>query len=349
MRTAMMLLAALGLAACGGGASPTPTAVVTPTPVPTPAPAPAPTPTPTPAPTPVSVERDILPATAGAGITSNFAAHVVINPDPAVAATGKLFVMLPGTGGQPRFYRLILRTGAARGYHAIGLNYPNDSAVEFLCGVGASATCAGETRREIITGAAASPAVSVDAANSIDGRLTALLTYLHATFPGEGWNRFLRAGAPDWSLITVAGHSQGAGHAGYMAKLREFDRVAMFAGPGDIGGVANTPAAWLDLPTITPAARLYGFAHAGDELIPFAFLQINWARLGLAGFGAAVSVDGAAPPFGNSHQLVTGAAPASAPTVTAPLHAAMVLDAATPLAADGTPLFRPVWTYMAFP
>jgi len=343
MRTAMMLLAALGLAACGGGSSSAPTAVVTPTPTP------APTPTPTPTPTPASTERDILPATAGPGITTNFAAHVVINPDPAVAAKGKLFVMLPGTGGQPRFYRLILRTGAARGYHAIGLNYPNDSAVEFLCGVGANATCAGETRREIITGADASPAVSVNAANSIDGRLTALLTYLAVTFPAEGWNRFLRAGAPDWSLITIAGHSQGAGHAGYMAKLREFDRVAMFAGPGDIGGVANTPAAWLDLPAITPAARLYGFAHASDELIPFAFLQINWARLGMAGFGAAVSVDGAPPPFGNSHQLVTSSAPAFAPTVTAPLHASMVLDATTPLAADGTPLFRPVWTYMAFP
>jgi hypothetical protein len=123
----------------------------------------------------------------------------------------------------------------------------------------------------------------------------------------------------------------------------------MFAGPGDVGGMPNVPAAWLDLPTITPAARLYGFAHAADELIPFAFLQINWARLGMAGFGAAVSVDGASPPFGNSHQLVTSAAPAFAPTVTAPQHSAMVLDAVTPLAADGTPLFRPVWTYMAFP
>ena len=98
--------------------------------------------------------------------------------------------MLPGTGGQPRFYRLILRTGAARGLHAIGLSYPNDRAVDDLCGAGAVASCSGETRREIITGIDASPAVTVDPANSINGRLQALLVWLHATNPSEGWNRF---------------------------------------------------------------------------------------------------------------------------------------------------------------
>jgi len=352
----LILLAALAVSACGGGTSgsaPAPAPTLFPAPTPTPLPSPAPTPTPPPGtpptPAPASVERDVLPATTSAAITSNFNAHVAVNPDPAAVARGRLFVMLPGTGGLPRFYRLILRTGAARGFHTIGLTYPNDRAVDDLCGAGATANCSGDTRREIITGSDASPAVAVDPANSISGRLLALLGWLHSSYPNEGWNRFVRAGAPDWSLITIAGHSQGAGHAAYMGKLHEFDRVALFAGPGDVGPAAGTPAAWFDLPAITPAGRQYGFGHSADELVPFVFLQLNWSRLGLAAFGAPVSVDSAAPPYGNSRQLVTSLPPAFAPTVTAPAHSAMVLDAVTPLAADGTPLFRSVWTHMAFP
>ncbi len=348
MRSGLILLVALAVAACGGDASGGGAG-----PAPMPAPAPAPTPTPTPSPTATataaSVERDILPLTTNPAITSNFSAHVAINPNPAVAARGRLFVMLPGTGGLPRFYRLILRAGAARGYHTIGLTYPNDRAVDELCGAGAVASCAGETRREIITGIDASPAVTVDPANSINGRLQALLVWLQATYPNEGWDRYLRAGVPDWSLITIAGHSQGAGHAAYMAKLYEFNRVALFAGPADVGPVAGTFAAWLDLPPLTPAQRQYAFGHAGDELVPFAFLQANWSRLGLAAFGPSASVDLVPPPYGNAHQLFTSLPPANAATIFAPAHSSMVLDAVTPVAADGSPVFRPVWEYMAFP
>jgi hypothetical protein len=257
--------------------------------------------------------------------------------------------MLPGTGAAPGAYRLILRTGSARGYHAIGLAYPNDRAIEYLCGVGTPASCSGDARLEVITGTDASAVVSVGPADSIDGRLKALLVWLQANYPGEGWNRFLRAGVPDWSLITIAGHSQGAGHAAYMAKLHAFDRVALFAGPGDVGAVAETPAPWLDLPPATTPERQYGFAHDADELLPFTFLHLNWARLGLASFGAPVSVDHALPPYGNSHELFTSLPAAAAPGLGAPLHSSIVLDAATPRAADGSPTFRDVWDYMAFP
>jgi hypothetical protein len=270
----------------------------------------------------------------------------VINPDPAVTPRGRLFVMLPGTGAVPRFYRLIVRTGAQRGYHAIGLTYPNDEAVDTLCGSSAPSNCSGDTRREIITGIDTSPAVSVDAANAITGRLHALLTHLHASFPAEGWNQYLRAGEPDWRLITIAGHSQGAGHAGYFAKLHELDRIAMFAGPGDVGAGG---AAWLTLPNITPVDRHHGFAHTADPLVPLALVTFNWSQIGLAAFGPPVSVDATAPPYANSRQLVTSLPPANAPTVIAPAHSSMVVDAATPLAADGTPVYRPVWVYMAFP
>lgn len=109
-----------------------------------------------------------------------------------------------------------------------------------------------------MTGEDSSPLVVVDAGNSIRARLTALLTYLAATYPNEGWGQFVAAGQPNWSLITVAGHSQGAGHAAYMAKLYSLDRAVMFSAPGDTGAAPGALAPWLSLPNVTAASRHRG-------------------------------------------------------------------------------------------
>lgn len=358
------LIVASLLAGCSGASTPgsvpiamvpTPAPAPTPTPTPTPSPTPAPTPTPTPAPGPIiapaSVERTVLPSTANPAITTALAPNVVINPDPAATARGRLFVMLPGTSATPQIYRRILRVGAQRGYHVIGLTYPNDSAVATLCAGSADAACPGNIRREIITGQDVSALVAVDAANSIAGRLESLLTYLTITFPNEGWGQYLNAGGINWALVTMAGHSQGAGHAGFLAKLQSLDRAVMFSGPADSGVAAGSTAAWLSLPNVTPASRQYGFTHTADTLAPFALVTGNWAQIGLPAFGAAVSVDNSAAPFANAHQLTTSAAPNPNPTgpSASPTHGAPVEDAVTPLDAQGQPLFAPVWIYLAFP
>ncbi len=278
-------------------------------------------------------------------------AHVAINPDPAVAAKGRLFVMLPGTTAVPRFYRFILRTGAPRGYHAIGLTYPNDEAVATLCATSPIPDCAGMARNEIITGSDTSPLVDVNRANSITGRLVSLLTYISATFPNEGWGQYLVGGQPRWSAITVAGHSQGSGHAAYLAKQQLLDRSVMFSGPGDVGVQPGSMAPWLNLPNVTPPSRQYGFTHVADGLVPLALVTRNWDVLGLGAFGAEVSVDGGAPPYANARKLVSNAAPnPAAMGLTSDLgHGAPVVDVATPLNTSGTPLYAPVWIYLAFP
>ena len=344
-------LVALALAGCGGGGG-APSAVVNTPPVAVvPAPTPALTPAPTPAstPAPSSVEREILPALTSATITTNLSPHITINPDAAVVARNRLFVMLPGTGGTPRNQRLILRTAASRGYYAIGLTYPNDEAITQLCATNAVDDCTGLARREVITGEAVSPLVNVTTPNSIRARLTALLTHLHATFPTEGWGQFLATGQPDWSRITVASHSQGAGHAGYMAKLFLLDRTVMFSAPGDTGAAPGTLAPWLSLPNVTPVSRQYGFIHTADELAPASLVIAGWGPIGLGAFGAAVSVDTVGPDYGGSHQLTTSASPNPASLRDAPAHGATVVDVSTPLTATGEPLYRPVWIYLAFP
>ncbi len=335
------LTALAALTGCGGGSSGGTMSAVTPTPVATPAPAAR----------PASVERLIAPNATDGVLSVRDGDHVAINPDPAVVPKGRLFVMLPGTGGVPRNQRDLTRTAGPRGYHAIGLAYPNDTAVGDLCAGNAEANCTGNVRREIVTGADLSPLVSIDVANSITGRLTRLLSYLARTYPTEGWDAFLTGGTVDWSLVTMAGHSQGSGHAAYMAKLYSLDRTVMFSGPSDIGQVAGTSAPWLSLPNITPASRQYGFTHSGDELVPVALVQNNWGLLGLGAFGASVSVDATAAPYGNSHQLTTSVAPNPNPVVTLsyPRHLSTAIDSWVPVTASGTLLYAPTWTYLAFP
>lgn len=316
-----------------------------------PPPSPPAPPSPPPPPPPASVEREISPALANPALTANLAANFVINPNPAVSAKNRLFVMLPGTGAIPRTYREIVRVGAARGYHALGLTYPNDEAIETLCGGNPIPDCAGLARREVIMGEPVSTLVNVDAPNSITGRLTSLLTYLSATFPAEGWGQYLVNGQVNWSLVTVAGHSQGSGHAGYLAKIRDLNRAVMFSGPGDTGATAGSSADWLSLPNFTGVARQFGFTHTADPLAPLPNVLRNWGVIDLDLFGAPVSVDGAAAPYNNAHQLVTSAPPNPNPAgpSAAPEHGAPVVDSVTPRDAQGNPLYRDVWIYLAFP
>jgi hypothetical protein len=346
-RCALAIAVSLILASCGpdGGSSGTPTP---PAPVPTPAPPPTPTPTPSPA----QVEREILPSSVDPVLPASDAANFVINPNPAVAVRGRLFVMLPGTGGIPRNYRTIVRTGAGRGYHSIGLTYPNAVTVGDLCAGTTDPDCTGNTRREIITGENLSSVVAVDVTNSIVMRLTLLLTSLNRTYPTEGWGQYLKNGAVDWSLVTVAGHSQGSGHAAYMAKLYSLDRSVMFSGPSDVPTAGSSAAKWFSLPNVTPVSRQYGFTHIDDELVPYALVRNNWNAIGLEPVGTAPAlVDGFTAPYGGAHKLYTAASPSALgiQVNSTPRHNATAVDVITPTDAQGLPLYAPVWTYLAFP
>jgi hypothetical protein len=62
-------------------------------------------------------------------------------------------------------------------------------------------------------------------------------------------------------------------------------------------------AAWTKRTSVTPADRYYGFSHAQEEQHP-GHLK-DWAAMGLSAFGPVTPIDGGAPPYGGSHQLVT--------------------------------------------
>ena len=341
-RIATLTLLASLVAACGGGSSPAPAPVPAP-PAPTPAPPPPPPP---PAPAPPSVvNTDLLPQTIDPAVTSALGTHVAINPSPAVVARGRLFVFLAGTGAPPTAYEKILLAGAARGWHALGLNYPNPTEVGVLCaGTAPSEECFWNVRREIVTGVDLSTKVSVGPDDAIVTRLAKALAYLQANFPDQGWGQYLLGdGSIDWSKLVVGGHSQGGGHAGVMAKLYAMHGACYFDSPADWDIVPGAPAGWEAYPNITPVAAQYGFTNTLDTTVPWDQLAPIWQGMGLAALGAAASVDAGAAPYGGSHMLTT----TTSVSGTTGLHSLTVADFATPVVA-GAPLFDPVWGYACF-
>ncbi len=294
---------------------------------------------------PSSVERQVTPSTTDAAINTADEPHVAINPSPSVAAAGRLFVFLPGTGAVPTQYRMILRVGAARGYHAIGLNYPNPTAVGVLCAADTDAECFWNVRREVISGTNTSPLLDVSTANSIVNRVQKLVAYLDRQFPTEGWGQYLTGGAIDWSKVVISGHSQGGGHAGVLTKLYAMSRACFFSSPADWRQVTNAPATWTFRANVTGASQQFGFTHVQDQLVPYTQLRDIWQAMGLGAFGAPVNADVRLPPYDNSHQLSTTATP----VIDGSYHGSTVVDAATPKTAQGAAVFESVWTYLCFP
>lgn len=290
---------------------------------------------------PARVERTVYPQTTDAAITPDVDQHTAINPDPAVTAKNLLVVFLPGTGHAPAEYTLIQRLASRRGYHAVGLTYPNSLSVAQLCTLSDDADCHGKVRREVITGADTSSLIAIPAADSIDNRLRKLLVWLRTQAPTEGWGQYLDADDQIvWSKINLAGHSQGSGHAGVMTRLYAVNRVAYFSGPSDWRYPANVPATWTTETALTAASRQFGLVHLSDSP---ELAEGVWQNLGLDTFGTPLNID-TTTSFGTTHEFVSNHT-----LVGVTGHDATVLDAATPRQDDGTPLYAAVWAQMVAP
>jgi hypothetical protein len=334
------------LAGCGGGNNPS---VEPPSPAPAPAPAPAPVPAPAPAPPPSVKNVDLLPKVINPAVTTSLETHIAINPSPNVTAANELFVFLAGTGALPVAYELILQAGAAKGFHAVGLNYPNPTPVGVICQTTSTdPNCFWNVRREIITGTDYSADVSIGPADAIVTRLDNLLGYLKQNFPDQGWGQYLLSnGTVDWSKVVIGGHSQGGGHAGVMTKLYSMHRACYFDSPADWEIKLAAPAAWESMQNVTAGSAQFGFTHVADPLVPYDQLSVIWPAMQLGAIGTAVSVDSNSPPFADSHILTTSVASPGGNSGT-PLHSTTIADIFTPLNPDGSPLFGPVWEYLCF-
>lgn len=204
----------------------------------------------------------IDPPQTGAAIESVHGPHLALY-DPAVPSNHRLLLYLVGTGVHADESLALDQSFAHLGYHVIALDYEN-TVVAASCVHSTDSACFDTYRAAIVSGTPGSDKIRVDPANSILNRFDKLLAYLAKEDAGGGWNEFFADGKPAWSRIVLAGHSQGSGHAAYIAKLYEVDKVLMFSGPQDYLSDLDKPAPWESRPSATPPSRFYAFLNLND-------------------------------------------------------------------------------------
>ena len=226
----------------------------------------------------------------GNGVRGCTNEHVICVPPTSTASKG-LVIFLPGTYLQPADYSDIVAEFSYHGFHALGLFYPS---AEGQNGCGVSRTshptdlnCTARERFKVLTGASNGGRTNVTQPDSIVNRAAKALAYL-----GAPWSTYLDSTkAVRWSDVIIAGHSNGADHAGFLAKNFNVSRALMFAGPNDNIGARLAsnyfqPAPWVygnwtsnvAGETATPPERLYGFGVCGyrTPLPPNPALTKTW-------------------------------------------------------------------------
>ena len=254
---------------------------------------------------------------------------------------GELLLFLGGTLSRSSGTSIFSEFVASKGFHVINLAYPNLTPVRD-CADQTDQDCALKYRREVFQGIEGSELVSVNTNNSIENRIEKLLLHLIQVDPQGGWEQYLTDGEISWNKILVSGHSQGAGHAAFIANQRSVKRALMFAGPNDWSDFYQKPANWLAAPGQTSSSNQYAFLHLRDEATSF---DIQIQCLLNMGLSDTSDVDGSSPPFENKNVLFTDEAPEISVGFGAPFHGSVVNDRFTPLQ-RGQTITASVWLYM---
>jgi hypothetical protein len=160
-------------------------------------------------------------------------------------------------------------------------------------------------RDELCFGNPVSTIVDVNVLNCITTRATKLLLFLKNTYPDQNWGQYLTpTNTILWSKVIVSGHSQGSGHACYLAKTFLTDKVVMFSGPNDFSTYFNSPANWLFQTGLTPLNKYYSLLHTQDEIVPFVYQVANTRALGLLNSTQSpLLVDNLPSPYSNARSL----------------------------------------------
>ncbi len=216
----------------------------------------------------------------------------------------KLLLFIGGSFSVPKNYQLICNHAASIGLDVISLSYPNNVPAATL-GTSTDPYVFDNYRDEVCFGNQVSNAVTIDNLNSIATRTLKLILFLNATYPDQNWKQYLTsANTLEWSKIIVAGHSQGSGHACYLAKKEEVERVVMLSGPNDYSTYFNSPANWLSQSGKTPLIKQFALLHSQDEIASFSYQVSNLRAIGLLDVNQnPVLADNLTTPYSNKHAL----------------------------------------------
>ena len=179
-----------------------------------------------------------------------------------------LLVFLPGTFGKPPGPTAFLHAAADAGYRVISLDYNDEPAWGVLPWESPRPV------RAIFDGCASTgmafqsiPVRQYQSRN--DRQSIGQVTHLsRPPGPAAKLERLISRWRPNWSRIVLAGQSQGAGMAAYIAKEELVKRVILFSSPWDfVASNANARilAPWIATPAKTPPERWFGAAHRREN------------------------------------------------------------------------------------
>lgn len=172
-----------------------------------------------------------------------------------------LLVSLGGTNSIPSDLNAFNKLAALNGYDVIAIDYDNH-VITTTCKESKDSRCFDHFRQEVVTGKSVSPLIKVNTVNSIEKRIEHLIKYLIQKDSAR-WSAYLKNDKVDWSNVVVAGHSQGSGHAAYLAKLHSLRGAILLAGPQD-RFEDGRKVEWLRLPSKTKPDRYFALLHKDD-------------------------------------------------------------------------------------
>ena len=207
----------------------------------------------------------IHPSETDSTITAADEPHIVVYSK--TGSPGPLFVWMAGTNGRPdNGTKPLFAAAVSLGYRVIGVSYIDQPGISQVClgeALGRDSECSAKVRTKRLMGENVSDLIPDGPQDAVIHRLTALLKYLAKKDPSAGWEVYLDGDAPNWSVITVAGQSQGGGMAAFLAKKFAVDRVVDFSGGWDHSRPGEM-AAWYSAASATQADRFYGTYNAQE-------------------------------------------------------------------------------------
>lgn len=261
--------------------------------------------------------------------------------DKGAAIKNKLMVFLGGTHSFPEQYQLFPRLAASLGYHVVNINYLNAIPVT-VCSDKIDLECYAQFHDEIIFGGTQSTLVNVNESNAIVNRIVKLLQNLHKDYPADEWNQFYNDDKLLYEKFVIAGHSQGGGHAAYLASKVAVKRVIVFCSPNDFSERYNQTASWCRGPFATSPDKFYGLMHRNDEIVSSANQYAIWEDMQMLVNTDTSSADKST--FNNSQALYTTYLPNPEAPHSKLKHNAPIMDIAVPLGANGDQI-KKVWKY----
>jgi hypothetical protein len=252
-------------------------------------------------------EHTFRAKTADSSVSFNDNSEIAVLDNRAPTVLGKLVLPFGGLGTNAGTLEAGGEFCARRGFHVLGIAAFQDYDI-----LTKGADFFGEARRSVFEGVLHTREgefanIDMTPADGVAQRTQKALAYLHAQYPDEDWGYFLQAdGSVRWSDVIFSGFSHGGSNAARFAFLVRASRVVSLSAPRentctrlDLANCGGVVATWLGETSKTPMDRFFAITGKTDEQ----HLQHLFMMEKTGYSGTATSIDGAQPPYGNSHRL----------------------------------------------